>query len=315
MAEYLDIEGRSVPQPQYKGNATKLVDEYKRAMRDIQSYLLRIDLNNFQRANALVTLKQIEKRLKELDLFAADWVKASIPEAAFDGTAATLVNLGLAATLVEAKDIVKFNQLNTAMIELYIERTNEDILAITNNIRKQVRNTIREVSGEVMRQQMAKGVNGIETQNRLILQGLRDKLGDSVEKVILDAGKNRWNPSDYVDMLTRSVQLETYRQAQTNEAVARGANYGIISYAGAKDACRFHEGRIIKLVPQAEGSYPTYDELKASNQIFHPRCRHHFTVFKNFDRLSDSVRESAEKQHERGNAALAAGGRNPKDIE
>jgi Phage minor capsid protein 2 len=312
MPQYLDIEGRSVPQPQYKHDTDVLVEQYKRAMLDIKRELERLDVTSFSRAQSQAMLKQVEKALKELDLFAAEWVAANIPQAATDGTAATLVNLGLAATIEEAREVVKFNKLNKAMIELYVADTQKDLLEITSNVSKRVRNAVREVTGEVMRAQMAKGVNGIETQNRLIVQQLREKLGKSIETGIVDAARNRWNPIDYVDMTTRTKMLETYRQAQTNEAVTRGAVYGIITFAGAKDACRFHEGRIIKLVPTAEGNYPTYDELKASNQIFHPRCRHHFTVFRNADRLPEEVRETAAKQHERGNAALATGKRNPK---
>jgi hypothetical protein len=315
MPQTLIIEGREVPQPNYKHDIDKLVDYYKRAMLEIKRELERTDITEFSRAQSLAMLKKIEQRLKELDLFASEWIAAHIPQAAYDGTAAALVNLGLAATLVEAKQAIKFNHLNEKLVELYIADTQEDILAVTQNIKKRIRNTIREVAGEVMRAQMAKGVNGLTAQNRLILDGLRKKLGDTIETGIVDAARRRWAPHDYVEMLTSTKMLETYRQAQTNEAVSRGALYGIISFAGAKDACRFHEGRIIKLVPTAEGNYPTYDELKASNQIFHPRCRHHFTVFRSIDRLPESVRKTAEKQAKRGDAALATGKRNPKNIE
>jgi hypothetical protein len=306
----LTIEGREVPQPNYRSNADDLVSYYRNAMIEIKRELERTDVSGFSRAQSMAMLKEIEKALKELDLFAAEWVAENIPIAATDGAAATLVNLGLAASMVEARQAVKFNKLNKEMVELYIADTQQDILAVTDTVRKRVRNTVRKVAGEVMRQQMAKGVNGIPSQNRLILEGLRKELGASVETGIV-TGSRKWKPIDYVDMLTRTKMQETYRQAQTNEAVPRGAAYGIISSVGSRDACRFHEGRIIKLVPQAEGNYPTYDELKASGQIFHPRCRHHFSVFRSMERLPDDVRKSAEKQAERGDAALKTGKRNP----
>lgn len=315
MAKYLDIEGRQVPQPEYKRDADKLVAEYQKAFLAIKAELERTDISNLSRANALALLKEIEKALNELDLFAKEWIAANIPQAATDGTAAALVNLGLAASLEEARKVVKFNKLNRELVDLAISDMQTDVLDVTKNVKKRLRNTIRRVVGEVMRANMAKGVNGRKTMNADMLSQLRKELGETIEAGIIDSGRNRWKPVDYIDMLSRTKMMETYRQAQTNEAVGRGANYAIISYAGAKDACRFHEGRIIKLVPQAEGNYPTYDELKASNQIFHPRCRHHFTVIRDIDRLPPDVLKSAENQARRGDAALATGKRNPTNIE
>src|SRR5690606_30672601 len=91
--------------------------------------------------------------------------------------------------------------------------------------------------------------------------------------------------------------------------------YGIISSHGAKDACRFHEGRIIKLTANAPGPYPTIEQLRATNQIWHPNCKHTFTTISDLDALPDDVRTRAEKQHERGEAAIRTGKRNPSDSD
>jgi hypothetical protein len=313
--KYIEVEGRKVPRPNYDHDIDRLVKEYKKAMKKLYSLLMRTDVHNLQRANALALIKEIEKELKLLDLFAADWIAENIPIAAEHGVASSLVTLGLVETIEEARAVVKFNKINAAAIEAAIADTQEDLLQMTQNVKKRVRNAIRQVTADVMRENMTRGVNGIRTNSRDITRGLYEKLGKSLDTGIVDARNYKWKPTHYVDTVVRTKMLDIYRETHTNEALSRGAQYAVISSHGAKDACRFHEGRIVKLDPNAEGSYPTIDELRGSNQIFHPRCKHTYAAIRNLDRLTPSLKENAEKQEKRGNAALAAGTRNPKDIE
>lgn len=311
----LDIEGRQVPQPNYDKDIDKLIREYQRGMLELHSMLMREDISNLSKRNIVALMKRVEERLGELDLFAKDWIEANIPTAIADGASATMVNLGLAATIEEAREVVKFNKPNKALMDAAIADTQESLLGVTDKTKTRVKTAVRQAFSEVMKANMSRGVNGVRGMSRDIQKRIYEKLGKSVEKSIRDSAGRNYKPKDYVDTAVRTKMLETYREAQTNEALHRGARHGIISYAGSKDACRFHEGRIIKLDATASGNYPTYDELKASNQIFHPRCVHHFSVYKNLDRLPSEVKEEAEKQARRGNAALQSGKRNPKDEE
>jgi hypothetical protein len=313
MPKYLDIEGRQVPEPRYDRDTDKIVREYKKAMLGLKAYLQRQDVATLTHANARAIIHHVGERLKELDLFAEDWIKENMPKPVKDGAAATLYNLAVVESFDEARKIVQFNNLNKMLVETAIADTQEDLLAVTNNVRKRVRNEVRRTVAEVTRGNMAAGINGNRTMNRDILRKLRSRLGETIETGIIDRGNRRWKPEDYVETVTRTKMTENYRQAQTNEAIERQALYGIISYAGSTDACRFHEGRIIKLDPSAAGNYPTYEELKASNQIFHPRCVHHFSIMRDPNRLPPETLKAADNQQQRGDAALATGKRNPKE--
>lgn len=313
MARYLIIEGRRVPEPQFEHDVEKLMNEYRRAILRIKNELQRVDLTDFQRANMIAMMKSIEDALAELDKFARGWVSATLPEIAKKGAAAALVELGLVKTFEEALKIAKFNKLNKEMVKLYVSDTHNDILEVTNNVSRRIRNTMRKIAGEVMRANMAEGVNSISTHKQMMLERLRKELADAIETGIIDRAGRRWKPEDYVDMLTKTKSLEMYRIAKTNEAVARGAYYGLVQGPPAKDACRFFIGSIIKLVPNAPGDYPTYEELKSSNLLFHPRCHHYFTVFRDFNLLPEDVQQTAVEQTQRGNAALSIGKRNVTD--
>ncbi len=265
---------RDVPRPDYEYEVSRLVSEYTRAMYRIASELQRLDLTDISRANAQAALAEVVRILSELNGTSAEWVTRNLPVAATDGVAAAIFALGVADTLDEARKIAKFNRMNKAMVDAIIADTQADLLAVTQNVERKVRVAVRQVTTESMRANMARGVNGRRTINRDTIEGLRKTLGDSVNTGIVDAAGRRWRPEVYVDMVTRTKMMLAHQEAAVNEAVAREAYYGVISRHGATDACRNWEGRTVKLVPDAPGSYPYLGDLRGGRDIFHPNCRH-----------------------------------------
>ena len=270
--------------PNYDSQIEELVREFKRAVEKIKAQLDRFDLTDFRRANQMATLKNIANILSELNDEAAAWVEANLPVAARNGVAESIVALGVVDTLAEAHQIVKFNRVNTELVKAAIADTQADLLAVTQNIDRKVKATIRQVVSETMRENLAQGVNGRRTMNADIIQGLRGKLGDSVNTGIVDASGRRWKPEVYVDMVTRTKMMRLTNEATLNEAVDREAYYGVISSHGAKDLCRNWEGRVVKLVEAAPGDYPYYGALP-NREIFHPNCKHTISPVRVPDRI------------------------------
>ncbi|NMF00010.1 phage minor capsid protein [Aneurinibacillus aneurinilyticus] len=265
---------RQVPPPSYEYDIQRLVAAYKRGISDILAELNRLDLTNMQRAHILAALKNISDILRGINEESAQWVNEVIPKTISDGIVNTIVALGVVETVEQAQKIVKFNRANKALTEAVIADTQSDLLAVTQNIDRKVRATVRQVAAESMRANYAKGINGRKAISRDILTGLREKLGNSVNTGIIDAAGRRWKPEVYVDMLVRTKTSFAHIESTTNEAVQRGAYYAQISSHSAKDACRGWEGRIVKLVADAPGDYPTLEYARSTNQVFHPRCRH-----------------------------------------
>lgn len=306
---------RFIPSPNYDYRTDKLKRAYQSAILAILRELERMDVANLTQANARAHLADIAKILAGLDKESAQWVSDNIPLAARDGVAKTLVELGVVASLDEARGVVKFNRANKALIDAAIADTQSDLLAVTQNVDRKVKSAVRRVTSEVMRSNYAGGTVGRKTITKEILEGLRKELGKSVETGIIDKIGRRWDPSVYANMLVRTKMQQTHIEATRNEAVQRGALYGIISSHGATDSCRFHEGRIIKLDPSAPGDYPTYEQLQATGQVFHVNCRHVVTALKRIDRLPSDVLDKADKQDEAGRKAIATGKRNPTNDE
>ncbi|MEH6941671.1 phage minor capsid protein [Bacillus sp. JJ722] len=260
---------KQIPTPNYDYDVAILREYYEKAMRDIERELLRLNTSDFERAQVVATLAEIKKILTELNGNTASWTDVYLPKAAEDGVAYTLVSLGLAPTIEEARNIVKFNKLNRELIKVIVADTQDDLLKVTQNVDRKVRITIRQVTAEVLRSKNAKGVNGTASLTREILKRL-----DSATKTgIIDASGRRWRPEVYAEMVVRTKMMEAHRESTINEAVGRGVYYGVISSHSAKDACAKWEGKIVKLVPDAPGDYPYIGNL-SRREIFHPNCKH-----------------------------------------
>jgi len=250
-----------------------LVKAYKDAVKRIRAELLSLDLTDMSRAVTEAALREIAEILTNLNEEAAEWVAEHIPEVARQSVAETIVAVGAAETITEARKIMTFSRMNQTYVNAVVADTQADLLAVTQNIDRRVRSTVRKVTADSMRANMSAGINGRRTISRDILRNMRAELGKAVETGIVDAAGRRWKPEVYVDMVVRTKTAATAREVRINEAISRGVMYGRISSHGATDACRKYEGIIVKLTPEADGDYPYIGDLPR-NEIFHPNCKH-----------------------------------------
>lgn len=279
------------PGPNYNYDVEEVVKAYEKAIDAILRELERIDLTNFQRANALATLKSISEILAELNAEADKLAQIKVEKAATDGIIRALIAMEVASSVAEAEKIAAFNRLNKEMVAAAVADTQADLLAVTQNVEKKVRAAVRQATAEAMRNNLPRGINASDPIRRAILADLRKTLGDSVNTGIIDAAGRRWKPTTYVDVLVRTKMMQAHKEATINEAVPRGAVYGIISKHGAKDACRNYEGKIVKLDRSADGNYPYIYDLP-KREIFHPYCKHVVSPFRRIDRLPADIQRN-----------------------
>lgn len=268
-----------IPEPVYDYDIEILVRAYKNAMLSISAELLRLDLTAMSRANARAALAEVAATLRSLNEESAAWVERYIPKAATDGIARTILALGAAETLQDAEKIVKFNRINREFVASAVADTQADLLAVTQNVDRRVRQAIRQVTADSMRANLTRGINGNRTLNTDILGRMKKTLGSAIDTGIIDSAGRRWSPENYVKMLTRTKMAATQRESTINEAVGRGAYYGVISRHNAVDKCRGYEGMIVKLTQDAPGEYRYIGDLPR-NEIFHPNCKHLVTAIR-----------------------------------
>jgi len=265
--------------PTYDYEVAVLVRAYKSAILAISDELSRLDLTTMSRANSRAALAEVAAILRSLNDESAAWVERYIPKAATDGIARTIVALGAADTLPDAEKIVKFNRINREFVASAVADTQADLLAVTQNVDRRVKTAVRQATADSMRANLTRGINGNRTLNADILARMKKTLGSAIDTGIVDAAGRRWSPENYVKMLTRTKMAATQRESSINEAVGRGAYYGVISRHNAVDKCRGYEGIIVKLTPDAPGEYRYIGDLPR-NEIFHPCCKHLVTAIR-----------------------------------
>lgn len=261
------------PLTKYEYDIEKLMTAYERAFNDILIQLQTQDLSNFTKAQQTALLKDIGDRIKELDASMCEWVDENIKSIAMDGVVNTIVALGVAKNIEEAERIAKFNRLNKNMVDAVIADTQADLLAVTTNVNAKVRATVQSVAAQVLRANVTKGNNHTYAVATDLVRQLREQLGESLETGIIDARGRRWKPTTYARVVVNTKMMKAHKEATVNEAVSRNALYATISKHSAKDACSKYEGKVVKLSPDAFGSYPYYQDLP-NNEIFHPNCGH-----------------------------------------
>ncbi|WP_337102344.1 phage minor capsid protein [Paenibacillus sp. YIM B09110] len=257
----------------YEDDVKDITGAFGGAVDDIKRELEQMPLD---RRGANAATKKIGGILKSLTGKASSWVDRVIPKAAKNGVSRALNALGLGKKNEEPP----VNRANSELISSTSEDTYADLLAVTQNIDRRTKAAIRRAVADAMRANMAAGINGRRTINADTIANIRKELGAAADNAIVDAAGRRWKVETYVDMVTRTRAMKTQIDATINESLARGVRYGVISKHGAKDACGRWEGRIVKLVRDADGPYPFIGDLPR-REIFHPNCRHVISPVRN----------------------------------
>ena len=274
---------REAPQPNYDYDVKKLVKAYEQALKDVQNELNNLFLTDFERAQILTVEKSIRNILSDIAKYGNEWSAVAMTQAATNGIASTIYELGLTSTYEDALKIVKFNTTNRRLIDAAIADTQADLLAITQNIDRQAKLAIRKATAEAMRHNLTRGTNATQDLSKEI----RQRIVKATDVAIIDARGNRWKVANYADMVASTKMMHAHREASINEALSEGSYYGRISRHGAKDACNQYEGKIVKLVANAPGDYPYIEDIPRK-QLFHPKCKHLVTPLRDPSKYNES---------------------------
>jgi tRNA U55 pseudouridine synthase TruB len=211
-------------------------------------------------------LKEIESKTKDIKSFNHSWADRMIKISVTNGVSYALDNLDI--DIPDAK--ISINISNKALINAAIEELQNNLDNVGDNIQKRARQSVREILSENMRKQtLEKRQDGLDSAKNTKTQ-LKALYGDKVDNVITDSMGRNWKMDQYINMIANTSLMNAQNDASINEGINRGYTLGQITLApNTKDACRFHQGRIVKLDDSIDAPYPSVQELKNSGQIFH----------------------------------------------
>lgn len=238
----------------------------------------------------LKLLQTVEIRLKELDSVIIDEISVELQKAYISANAFHVIASETIQNIEELKGFIPYSQLNTYKMDQIIQDTMEDLLFATKHTEKELKKFIRETFSKNLQ------YHAIKNENRNVIKKMIEKelskkaLRDQLEKKgftgIIDSAGRRWNIKTYIDMAVSTKLNQAYTEGLKDRAKATGKDLAVIPEKGADDSCKYFEGMVISLIGETEG-FPTYDQLKASGLIFHPRCRHSPVPIGSFDLLHE----------------------------
>ena len=303
---------REMRSPNHEKEIRKITKEFEKTVDEIQRELDSIDVSEVHKKSYTdPKLKKIRTKIKRLEKTIEKEGEEIIQKAAKRGIAASLIALGEAGNFEQAYREMSINRVNQNLIATEFEDLYNDLLEVTQNMDKRSKQAVRRAASKAARDNMEKGITGRRAISADTAKEIRKELQKATRRGIVDNAGRKWKPEVYADMVTRTKAMETDIEATMNEAMSREAYYGVISSHGAEDPCIFHEGRIVKLTADAPGNYPTYDELRASQHIFHPNCRHTVSPIRDPELLPDHIKQKARRQGELGSKAIGTGKRHP----
>lgn len=181
--------------------------------------------------------------------------------------------------------------------------TYSDILEATENtvpsIKKVVRDTVRDtlqlnaLNGENYSSQAEQLKKRLE--KGLTKKGIRGRIVKDGFVGIVDKAGRRWDVGTYSDMVVRTKLSQAYTDGVKQAGIELDMDLAVISDHGAEDDCSKWEGVVVSMNGKTPG-FPTFNEAKATNEVFHPNCQHSAHLIRSVDELSSRDRKTFEKQ-------------------
>lgn len=234
-------------------------------------------LSNASYQSQLALLQMIEKRLDELNLVITSEIKEELEKHYASAGIFSSLASETVKTIEELQGAVPYSQLDIYKMEQIVQDTIEDLLFVTQHTKKELKKFVREVFRKNLQYHGLTGenFNNIKKmiEKELSAKFLKEQLKKKGFVGIVDAGGKKWNLKTYVDMAVSTKMNQAYEEGLKDKAHQTGYDLAVIPEKGAVDSCARFEGMIISMTGATEG-FMTYDQLKATGLIFHPRCVH-----------------------------------------
>lgn len=298
------MANRKVPEPSYDKDVKKILKQYLKAREAIIAELLVLvegqkgDLKVNQQASLL---RQVDYILSELNTNVQSTLEEGILSSFTEGQAVLSYSVGDYKSLADATEGVAFSQLARETVEAVMADTFDDILSATALTSRRTKSLVRKVVQEQMRINMAESMGRRTMKKSIIAELTKNGLSKSIKEDafvgIVDRKGRRWTLNRYAEMVVRSKYKQARFEGMRTKALEDDIDLAVISSHGAKDACRHYEGMVISMNGTTPG-YPTYSELRASNKIFHPNCKHTIYPIRSEELLTEEERAISRKKTE-----------------
>lgn len=230
-------------------------------------------------------LAQVERKLRELDRYAAEWVNSAVPvfySAGWDSVHDALKRAGLAGVKPPIDD---------RAVRILIDNTYMDLFEAHRYVGRAVNDMVRRAGLEAVTQKVVTGGTVKDAKDALIrsltdrgITAIRDKRGREIR---LDA---------YAEMVARTTTREATNQATIDQLQDLG--YDLVrmsSHATACAVCIPLEGRVYS-ISGLDKRFPALSvAMPPPYMTVHPNCLHVLEPY--IERLDDNVPETIRQSN------------------
>lgn len=281
-----NVKRPTIPSRIMEQSTDKIIKIYGEAYRKLFSETLEILYSDFgvlatpSYQSQLGLLKLIEGRLNNLHLTVTDEIRTELSRQYVMAQAFHTIATETVKDLNDFYGHMPYTELNHYKMEQIVQDTMEDLLFVTQHTNKEIKKLVRDtfaknIQYHGLQNESQKHLKQI-IERQLSKQGLSKSLSEKGFVGITDKSGRKWNLKTYVDMAVNTKMTQAYTEGLKDSCLDSGKDLAIIPDKSSKDSCKNFEGMIISMTGQTTG-FMTYDQLKATGLIFHPRCRH--TVF------------------------------------
>lgn len=193
--------------------------------------------------------------------------------------------------------------LDEGKLNQLIADTMSDLAAATDNTEMYVKQIIRDVfsanMGKDALQNLGQEQIISDIYKKLAEKGLSKKTLQEGFIGLVDKAGKQWNLRDYVDVVVKTKLMDADNEANRSAGLINDIDLAVISSHGATDACSKWEGSIISMNGMTEG-YISYEQVKATNECFHPRCQHHLQPVRSIELVHPEILRK-HKQNQKQN--------------
>lgn len=296
------IDNRGIPTPSYVRDKNRFIRQLDKAYKQMFDYLilqLTFNPDDPQTIREREILRQINYWLKELDEQVAKEIEKLIKKTFQEGQAYHLLSVMEASTWEEAISNTSFNKTQRGKVEALFSDTYKDILMATQNTEESVKKIVRDTVKKVAQYHSLKNSNYTDQADQLLKELSKKGLSEKVKKEgfigVVDRSGRKWDLRTYSNMVIKTKVNQAFIEGTIHESEETGFDLAVISDHGAEDACRRWEGVVISMTGKTEG-YPSYKDVRATNEIFHPNCEHHFHPIRNLDMLHPDDRKTHQQK-------------------
>lgn len=267
------------------GEIRRLVLFYTAAEREILDQLNRALLRGNQTEYLEAMRKNVRSILDDLRNGSRTWCEEAIPRVYVEG-------LKSADAMIKARGqqaVSGFGAIHQQAAQVLAENAFNRFEGVAQLIGRRTDDIYRTLALENIRGTTV----GFETWQQTA-RNYREQLAERGVTGFQDAKGRNWNMRTYAETVARTTTMEAHLQGTANRLLEHGHDLVKVStHRGACEKCAPWQGKILSLTGKTEG-YPTLEEARAGG-LFHPRCRHAYSLHIDLDKETEELERETEK--------------------